>query len=61
MNINEQIRKFIDTNYQEFVPTFENIQFLHNYTGCNDYRLPEFLIKKPWDFINEMYQPLKTE
>ena len=60
MNINEQIRKFIDTNYEEFVPTFENIQFLHNYTGCNDYRLPEFLIKKTWDFINEMYPTAKN-
>jgi len=60
MNINDQIRKFIDTNSEEFVPTFKNIQFLHNYTGCNDYRLPELLITKTWEYIHHFFPTAKS-
>ena len=61
MNTNEQIRKFIDTNYNDFVATYNNTQFLHNYTGCNDYRLSEDLIEATWDYIvKEIFPTAKT-
>jgi len=59
MNINDQIRKFILTNSKDFVATSTNIQFLHNYTGCNDYKLPNRLIKKTWDYINDFFPTAK--
>tara|TARA_R110001632_G_scaffold109391_3_gene219625 strand:- start:3486 stop:4220 length:735 start_codon:yes stop_codon:yes gene_type:complete len=61
MNTNEQIKKFIDTSYDDFVPTYNNIQFLHNYTGCNDYRLSNILIKSTWDYIvSEIFPTSKS-
>ena len=60
MNTNDQIRKFIDTNSEDFVATFENIQFLHNYTGCNDYRLPSSLIEHTWEYIHNFFPTAKT-
>tara|TARA_R110002012_G_scaffold299718_1_gene498952 strand:- start:308 stop:1042 length:735 start_codon:yes stop_codon:yes gene_type:complete len=61
MNTNEQIRKFIDTNYNDFVATYNNTKFLHNYTGCNDYKLSDDLIESTWDYIiKEIFPTAKT-